>query len=116
MGPGLWTNTGHFIVLWNVKDGIAHINDPASTKKSRNENSYNYMASQCKQYFCFNKKSLPKVVVTCVAKVLDNTIEKSVYFFETSKKKQPPLVEFIKPLFKDGNSFNSYLFYFKCVF
>jgi hypothetical protein len=69
------------------------------------------MASQCKQYFCFDKKSLPEVVATDMARVLDNTIEKSVYFLETPlKEKQPPLVEFIKPLFKDGNSFNSYLF------
>lgn len=110
MGPGLWTSAGHFIVLWDVEDGVAHINDPASTKKSRTENSYNYMASQCKQYFCFNKKPLPEVVATDVVRVLDNAIEKSVCFLETPKEKQPPLVEFIKPLFKDGNSFNSYLF------
>ena len=59
MGPGLWTRQGHFIVLWDVENGIAHINDPASTSQPRTENSYKYMASQCKQYFCFNKP-LPK--------------------------------------------------------
>ena len=59
MGPGLWTTQGHFIVLWDVENGIAHINDPASTNQPRTENSYKYMASQCKQYFCFNKP-LPK--------------------------------------------------------
>jgi uncharacterized protein YvpB len=59
MGPGLWTSAGHFILLWDVEDGIAYINDPASTKTSRTENSYNYMASQCRQYFCFNKETLP---------------------------------------------------------
>ena len=55
MGPGLWTKQGHFIVLWDIENGIAHINDPASTSQPRTENSYKYMASQCKQYFCFNK-------------------------------------------------------------
>ena len=59
MGPGLWTKQGHFIVLWDIENGIAHINDPASTNQPRTENSYEYMASQCKQYFCFNKP-LPK--------------------------------------------------------
>ena len=59
MGPGLWTKQGHFIVLWDIENGIAHINDPASTSQPRTENSYEYMASQCKQYFCFNKP-LPK--------------------------------------------------------
>ena len=33
MGPGLWTRQGHFIVLWNVENGIAYINDPASTSQ-----------------------------------------------------------------------------------
>ena len=59
MGPGLWTKQGHFIVLWDIENGIAHINDPASTSQPRTENSYKYMASQCKQYFCFNRP-LPK--------------------------------------------------------
>ena len=61
MEPGLWTSRGHFILLWNVENGIAHINDPASTRESRTENSYNIMASQCGQFFCFNKP-LPKVM------------------------------------------------------
>lgn len=55
MGPGLWTKSGHFILLWNIENDIAYINDPASTKKTRIENSYKYLTSQCKQYFCFNK-------------------------------------------------------------
>ena len=56
MGPGLWTTQGHYIVLWDVDDGIAYINDPASTDKIRTKNSYKTMASQCKQYFCFNQE------------------------------------------------------------
>ena len=86
MKPGLWTNIGHFIVLWDIKDGIAYINDPASVEEIKIKNSYNYMASQCKQFFCFNKKPL---------------LENSVCFF---KIQQLPFVEFLKP------SFNSYLF------
>ena len=33
MGPGLWTRQGHFILLWNVENGVAYINDPASTSQ-----------------------------------------------------------------------------------
>ena len=58
MGPGLWTNAGHFILLWDVENGIAYINDPASTNQQRTENSYKYMASQCKQYFCFDRQNI----------------------------------------------------------
>lgn len=57
MGRGLWTKQGHFILLWCVENETAYINDPASTEQARIQNSYNYMASQCKQYFCFNKIS-----------------------------------------------------------
>lgn len=58
MGPGLWTTEGHFILLWNIDNGIAYINDPNSTKETRIKNSYKFMSSQCDQYFCFNKKPL----------------------------------------------------------
>lgn len=56
MWPGLWTSSGHFILLWDVKDGIAYINDPNSTEENRLINKFDYMASQTRQYFCFNKK------------------------------------------------------------
>lgn len=34
MGPGTWTGSGHFVVLWWA-DGKVHINDPASTREAR---------------------------------------------------------------------------------
>ena len=59
MRPGLWTNVGHFILVWSVdENGTVYINDPNSTEEQKTVNSYDYMASQCKQYFCFNKKRL----------------------------------------------------------
>ena len=59
MGPGLWTSYGHYILVWDIVDNQAFINDPASTKPERLQNSYKKLASQCKQYFCFNR-DLPK--------------------------------------------------------
>ena len=61
MGPGLWTNNGHFIVLWKIENNMAYINDPASVAEERNKNSYNKLVSQCKQYFCFNKTKKKKI-------------------------------------------------------
>ena len=108
MGPGLWTSAGHFILLWDVENGVAHINDPASTKQSRTENSYNYMASQCKQYFCFNKETLPnEEVVTETVTAMPSTVENSAYcILESPKENQSPLIELTQPIFKN----NSYLF------
>lgn len=34
MGPGTWTGSGHFVVLWWA-DNKVHINDPASTRDNR---------------------------------------------------------------------------------
>jgi hypothetical protein len=89
MGPGLWTSAGHFILLWDVEDGIAHINDPASTKQSRTENSYNYMASQCRQYFCFNKKPLSQEIVVSTLTMVNNELgtTPAYYILESLKEK-----------------------------
>lgn len=54
MAPGLWTNNGHFIVIWQIQDDMVYINDPASAAEERLYNSFDYLAQQCKQYFCFN--------------------------------------------------------------
>lgn len=55
MKPGLWTDGGHFITIWNIQEDEVFINDPASTQEERIHNSYSYLAKQCKQYFCFNQ-------------------------------------------------------------
>lgn len=34
MGPGTWTSSGHFVLLWGWDDKV-RINDPASTKEAR---------------------------------------------------------------------------------
>lgn len=110
MGPGLWTSAGHFIVLWDVEDGVAHINDPASTKKSRTENSYNYMASQCKQYFCFNKP-LPKEELIQEVSVESSIItldKSSLETLSTIKNETEEDKDFLQLL--PFNKNNSYLF------
>lgn len=65
MKRGLWTNGGHFILLWNIdeNDNVC-INDPASIKQERMFNTFYKLSSQCKQYFCFNQKEQEIVVET----------------------------------------------------
>ena len=85
MGPGLWTTEGHFIVLWDVEDGIAYINDPASTESLRTENSYDYMASQCMQYFCFDKPFIFKSYM--VSFITNNPFQETYYRHQGFKQK-----------------------------
>ncbi len=50
MGKGLWTGSGHFVVVW-WEDGKVHINDPASTKPARLIGDLTTFKSQVKYYW-----------------------------------------------------------------
>ena len=106
MGPGLWTKQGHFIVLWDIENGIAHINDPASTNQPRTENSYEYMAYQCKQYFCFNKpltKEEPTQEVSIMA--LDKSSSETLSIIKNEIEEEKVFLQLLP-----FNKNNSYLF------
>ena len=47
MNKGLWTSSGHFVVVWWADNKI-HINDPASTRKVRTEGDPETFRSQVK--------------------------------------------------------------------
>ena len=51
MGKGLWTKSGHYIVVYGYKDGMVYIADPASTKAARACNTWELFASQVKYYW-----------------------------------------------------------------
>ena len=50
MNKGLWTSSGHFVVVWWADNKI-HINDPASTRKVRTEGDPGTFRSQVKYYW-----------------------------------------------------------------
>lgn len=50
MGKGLWTSSGHFVVVWR-EDGKIRINDPASTKDARLNGDPRTFKSQVKYYW-----------------------------------------------------------------
>lgn len=50
MNKGLWTGSGHFIVVW-WEDGKVRINDPASTKEARVNGDPQTFKSQVKYYW-----------------------------------------------------------------
>jgi len=51
MGKGLWTSSGHFVVVYGYADGMVYINDPASTKAARACNTWDVFKNQVKYYW-----------------------------------------------------------------
>lgn len=51
MGRGLWTSSGHFVLVWKIHGNVIYINDPASTRAVRTQGDYALFKSQVKYYF-----------------------------------------------------------------
>lgn len=55
MGKGLWTTSGHYIVVW-WEDGKVRINDPGSTKTERLNGDLSKFKSQVKYYWAIDAR------------------------------------------------------------
>lgn len=51
MGKGLWTSSGHFVLVWHIDGNTIYINDPNSTKTARTKGDYSLFKQQVKYYF-----------------------------------------------------------------
>lgn len=56
MGKGLWTSSGHFVVVWWADDKV-RINDPASTKAERWNGDPHTFRSQVKYYWAVDARA-----------------------------------------------------------
>ena len=55
MGKGLWTSSGHYVLVWKVEGNVVSINDPASTRSSRIRGDWNLFRQQVKYYWVIEK-------------------------------------------------------------
>lgn len=60
MKKGNWTSGGHFIVVYDVKDGKVLINDPYSQKPQRIRGDLNTFKNECAYYFAVNAAGYEK--------------------------------------------------------
>lgn len=92
MGKGLWTSSGHFVVIWKCDGRTVYINDPASTKKERIEGDYKLFKSQVKYYWAIDARKYNKEaedVSTYTKKIIStplNKIEKIEIYVNKNKK------------------------------
>lgn len=104
MGKGVWTSSGHYILVYGYKDGKVYINDPASTKSVRAVNTWNIFKNEVKQYWVVhvpaiieNKNTYPKadfvreiqlcIKAGCDGKAGDITISKTPTVSKTKNNK-----------------------------
>ncbi len=71
MNKGLWTSSGHFVVIW-WQDGKVRINDPASTRAERLNGDIQTFRSQVKYYWLVDARAYNKEEIS----VEDKTPEK----------------------------------------
>ncbi len=55
MGPGLWTNSGHFILWYGVVGTMTQINDPASSRAEKELAPLERLQREVKYYFVCEK-------------------------------------------------------------
>jgi hypothetical protein len=74
MGKGLWTSSGHFILLRGISGTTVYINDPNSTVAVKTKGNLSLLQSQVKYYFVCKKpiiKTVPKAEVKKAMEVLE---------------------------------------------
>ena len=59
MGKGLWTSSGHYVLVW-WQDGKVRINDPASTRQERLSGDVSTFRSQVKHYWWVDAREYNK--------------------------------------------------------
>ena len=57
MGKGLWTSSGHYVLVYGVEGNVVYINDPASTKIARTHGNYHVFKQQVKYYWVIKRPS-----------------------------------------------------------
>ena len=81
MGKGLWTSSGHYVLVWKIQGNIVYINDPASTRAARTQGDYNLFKQQVKYYWVIecpeDKKEEPDMTEKEVRELLEEYLPKT---------------------------------------
>ena len=81
MGKGLWTSSGHYVLVWKIQGNIVYINDPASTRAVRTQGDYNLFKQQVKYYWVIecpeDKKEEPDMTEKEVRELLEEYLPKT---------------------------------------
>ena len=75
MGKGLWTSSGHYVLVWWIDGNTIYINDPVSSKAVRIRGDYSLFKKQVKYYWIIEnpnkgKKEEPDMTEAEVRKIV----------------------------------------------
>lgn len=86
MGPGTWTRSGHFVLLWGWDDKV-RINDPASTKTARLNGDPDTFRREARNYWVVDARAYNKGDEDDMTK---DDVLAIIKEYEASKAKQAP--------------------------
>lgn len=82
MGKGLWTSSGHYVLVWKIQGNIVYINDPASTRALRTQGDYSLFKQQVKYYWVIecpeDKKEEPDMTEKEVRELLEEYLPQTL--------------------------------------
>ena len=89
MGKGLWTRSGHFVLVWWA-DGKMYINDPASTKQERTQGDRDTFRSQVKYYWLVDARNHNKGDNQLTEEQVRAIVREEYEKMEAERAKEPP--------------------------
>lgn len=89
MNKGLWTSSGHFVVVWWQDDKV-RINDPASTKTDRVNGDIQTFRSQVKYYWWIDARKYNQEEDDDMAKLTQDEFEKMLEVALEKKRNSNP--------------------------
>lgn len=101
MGKGLWTSSGHYVLVWKIEGNTIYINDPASTRLARTQGDYSLFKQQVKYYWVIEapktKKEEPDMTEEQTRKIAKAEADKALVaatkvITETTKGLAAPIV------------------------
>lgn len=85
MGKGLWTSSGHYVLVWKIQGNTIYINDPASTRAVRTQGDYNLFKQQVKYYWVIERPENIKEEPDMTEKEVKELLEEYLHQTEPAK-------------------------------
>lgn len=76
MGKSIWTSSGHYVTVWDIRGSTIYINDPASSKLARTQGDYNTFKKAVKYYWVIKnpgKSTVTTKDVNFIVRITDST-------------------------------------------